>query len=266
MSLHMKSRITQPPVTETPVDDWRKDIALECLRLERAAAEDRQTETVARLAIELAKARAGRAQKNGRHIVPDVEEAVRLLAESEAARRTPRSVKQGEDLLPPHLESLSPTLRWHIAKRGEEPGSGGVVCPRVLCVKKSPPDTMLHIGFFRASKWHEVGKWEVLRNEGVFRKFIEDALASLPAKSQPAQAERSPWGDLVPLKKKPAPREKTPTVTAKDVDAVLQMGELDVEFFKELVKARESLGKTIRKGSADGEARPPRGKRKPSSA
>jgi len=263
MSLHMKSRITQPPVTETPVYDWRKDIALEHLRLERAAAEDRRTETVARLAIELARAKCGRPRKDGANIVPDVEEAVRLLAESEAARRTPRSVKQCEDLLAPHVESLSPTLRWHIAKRGEEPGSGGVVCPRVLCDESCPPDFKIHVGVFHGANWQEVAKWEVLRNEGVFRKFIE---AALLAKSKPAQAERSPWGDLVPLKKKPAPREKTPTASVKDIEDVLQMGELNVEFFKELVKARKSLGKTIRKGSADGEARPPRGKRKPSSA
>ncbi len=266
MSLHMKSRITQPPVTETPVYCWRKDIALEHLRLERAAAEDRRTETVARLAIDLARAKCGRPRKDGANIVPDVEEAVRLLAESEAARRTPRSVKQSEDLLAPHVESLSPTLRWHIAKRGEEPGSGGVVCPRVLCDESCPPDFKIHVGVFHGANWQEVAKWEVLRNEGVFRKFIEAALTSLLAKSKPSQAERSPWGDLVPLKKKPAPREKTPTASVKDIEDVLQMGELNVEFFKELVKARKSLGKTIRKGSADGEARPPRGKRKPSSA
>lgn len=262
----MKNRITQPPLTETPLDDWRRDIALERLRLERAAAEDRRTETVARLAIELARAKGGRPRKDGANIVPDVAGAVRLLGESEAARRTPARKEPAEDLLAPHLENLLPTLRWHIAKRGEEPGSGGVVSAGILCDEGRPPDFRIHVGFTKDSRWHEISKWEVLRNEGVFRKFIEDALTSLLAKSQPAQAERSPWGDLVPLKKKPAPREKTPTVTAKDVDAVLQMGELNAEFFKELVKARENLGKTIRKGSADGEARPPRGKRKPSSA
>ena len=243
MSLHMKSRITQPPVTETPVDDWRKDIALEHLRLERAAAEDRRTETVARLAIELVRAKGGRTK-----IVPDVAGAVRLLAESEAARRTPVRKEPAEDLLAPHLENSSPTLRWHIAKRGEEPGSGGVVSARILCDKGRPLDFKIHVGFTKDSRWHEIGKWEVLRNEGIFRQFIEAALTSLLAKTKVAQ------------------REKTPTVTAKDVDVVLQMGELNEEFFKELVKARESLGKTIRKGSADGEARPPRGKRKPSSA
>jgi hypothetical protein len=180
--------------------------------------------------------------------VPDVAGAVRLLGESEAARRTPARKEPAEDLLAPHLENLLPTLRWHIAKRGEEPGSGGVVSAGILCDEGRPPDFRIHVGFTKDLRWHEVSKWEVLRNEGIFRQFIEAALSSLLAKTTPAQ------------------RKKTPIVTAKDVDAVLQMGELNAEFFKELVKARENLGKTIRKGSADGEARPPRGKRKPSSA
>ena len=248
ISPHMKSRITEPPLTETPIDDWRRDIALERLRLERAAAEDRRTETVARLAIQLAMAKGGKPRKAGASIVPDVAGAVRLLAESEAARRTTVRKEPAEDLLAPHLENLSPTLRWHIARRGENPGSGGVVSAKILCKKGQPADFKIHVGFTKDSRWHEVGKWEVLRNEGIFRQFIEAALTSLLAKTTPAQ------------------RKKTPTVTAKDVDAVLQMGELNAEFFKELVKARENLGKTIRKGSADGEARPPRGKRKPSSA
>jgi hypothetical protein len=244
----MKSRIAPPPITETPAYDWRKDIALERLRLERAAAEDRRTETVARLAIELARAKGGKPRKAGASIVPDIAGAVRLLAESEAARRTPVRKEPAEDLLAPHLENLSPTLRWHIARRGEEPGSGGVVSARILCDEGQPPDFKIHVGFTKDSRWHEIAKWEVLRNEGIFRQFIKAALTSLLAKSKPAQ------------------REKTPTVSAKDIEDVLQLPELNTEFFKELVEARKSFGKASRKGSADGEARPPRGKRKGSPA
>ena len=242
----MKSRTAQTPINETPADNWRKDIEIERLRLERRAAEDRRTETVARLAIELARARAGRPGKNGGHIVPDVEGAVRLLAESESARLNPRSNNQGEDLLTPLLEDLSPSLRWHKAKRGEEPGSGGIVSASVLCDESQPPDFKIHVGFNQGSRWHEIGVWEVLRNERVFRQIIESALASLRAK------KKTPKG------------KKLPAVTSGDIEEVLRTEEIGAEFFKELVETRKSLGKAIPKGSASGEARPPRGKRKAS--
>jgi len=242
----MKSRTAQKPIHETPADDWRKDIELERLRLERAAAEDRRTETVARLAIELARAKAGRPSKNGGHIVPDVEGAIRLLAESASVRLNPPIKKHEDGLLTPLLEDIAPSLRWHKAKRGEEPGSGGIVSASVLCDESQPSDFKIHVGFNQGSRWHEIGVWKVLRNERVFRQIIESALTSLRA------IKKTPKG------------EKLPAVASGDIEEVLRTEEIGAEFFKELAEARKSLGKAIPKGSASGEARPPRGKRKAS--
>ena len=77
--------------------NWMRIIARDRLNLERQAAEDRRNETVARLAIELGRAKIGRPKKGaGAEIVPDVDAAARLLTDAAAARLRERERPQKE--------------------------------------------------------------------------------------------------------------------------------------------------------------------------
>jgi len=230
---------TAPP----PADDWQRNLELERFRLERSLAEDRRTEIVARLAIDLARARGGRPRKGGGSIIPDIEGAVRLLEEARTARQIEKT-KPPQEVFESGASSFldGESLRWHIAKRGAAPGSGGVVSAMVLCDKSRPPDFKIHVGFYRRGEWVAVHRWEVLRNTDLFRRIAEaayiDCLSKTPRR----------------------PKEKTPSVTASHIDEVLNLPELNLDFFKALVAARKELEKQRKSASAGGEPKVPRGK------
>jgi hypothetical protein len=195
----MKKAAPQNHPQETPAADWRREIELERLRLERAAAEDRKTELVARLAIELGRARPGRPAKEGTRIVPDVDGALRLLAEAREARlreRTGEGKSNIEDLERTLEEfgerdgSGTASLFWHDAKRHAVPGSGGKVSAAILCDVSKPSDFFIHAGFFNGETWSGIAKWEVLRDEEKFRNIIAAALGIL-AKNHKAKTGRT---------------------------------------------------------------------------
>ena len=240
--------------------DWMRIIARDRLNLERQAAEDRRTETVARLAIELGRAKIGRPKKGcGAEIVPDVDAAARLLTDAAAARfrELERPKKELEEwqafFWAKQEERWNPPLLWHEAKLGALPGSGGVLNCSVLCDATSGADRHLHVGRLHVeelpgigerSKWVRLGKWEVMRDAKRFRGIVLDALNIIWSK-----------------KSRMNPKEKMPIVTDTDISNVLKNERLSEMFFNALLQARKESSRLIDKGSAGDVAKPPRGKR-----
>ena len=165
------------------------------------------------------------------------------MEEARAARQIQKikSPQEGwESAVSSFLDEES--LRWHIAKRGTVPGSGGVVSAKVLCDESRPPDFKIHVGFYRRGEWVVVHKWEVLRNTDLFRRITEAACIDCLSKTP-----RRPKGE-------------TPSVTTSDIEEVLNLPELNLDFFKALVDARKRLESQRKSASAGDEPKVPRGK------
>ena len=249
-------------IKKTDAGDWREAIERERLSMEKIEAEFRKNETVARLAIELGRNGPGR---GGKKFTPDLDSAARMMTDAASARqrelerpdREPKEIV--EDLLNEFLNDRS--LKWHPAKKqgAKSPpqGSGGVVNCSVLCNPKAEPDVNIYIGEYRCSdfdggfiaessdelKWHPISKWQVLRDVERFRRICMDAV-------------KLQLCDEI----KRNPKLKLRTVTDADVSKILELSEISSEFFRALVAARENLPNPNGKGSAGGEAKPPRGK------
>jgi hypothetical protein len=234
---------------KTGDEEWRRAIEYERLRIERDAAEFRMNEAVARLAIDLGKNGPGR---GGKRFTPDVHAAARLLTDAALARdwergRTDREVQdQLTDWFNERELEENPPVLWHHARRGVVSGSGGVVSCAVLCCPGADADTRIHVGRLFRDRWERLGTWEVMRDEGKFRKIVLVALEKLMASKQ----------------KGSGPRENPKKISEDDISKVVQMGGILPEFFGALVSARRELGSGMNKGSAGGEVKPPRGKRK----
>ncbi|MCX6971192.1 MAG: hypothetical protein NTV93_13715 [Verrucomicrobia bacterium] len=240
--------------------DWMRIIARDRLNLERQAAEDRRNETVARLAIELGRAKIGRPKKGcAAEIVPDVNAAARLLTDAAAARRRERERPERElkdmavSLMKESDQRSNPPLLWHEAKRGAAEGSGGVLNCSVLFDAGAGADRHLHVGRFHVeelpsggdrSKWVQLGKWEVMRDAKRFRGLVLDALNII-------------WSNKMRMN----PKGKMPIVTDADVSKVLKNALLSEMFFRALLQSRKESAKLMDKGSAGEVANPPRGKR-----
>ena len=245
---------------KTTESNWMRIIARDRLNLERQAAEDRRNESVARLAIELGRAKVGRPKKGcGVEIVPDVDAAARLLTDAAAARARERERPERErdeyvsSLWQKVENRLSPPLRWHEAKYGTGKGSGGVLSCSALCDAPGSARRDICVGRFvveefsdgsERSKWEQIGKWEVVRDENRFRGLVKGALNVISSDETRRDS-----------------RAKMRIVTDADVSKIVEMGEMSEVFFCALVQTRREAAKPISKGAAGGEAKPPRGKK-----
>ncbi len=244
--------------TET---DWLRLFARDFLNLAKRAVENRRIEAVARLAIELGRAESGRPKKGSRpKVVPDVDSAARLLTDAHTAlhresERPQREVDERyQSLVMAYEEKTNPRLRWHDARRGVEPGSGGELNCNALCDPAAGAvRRKIYVGKFEIEelpdgserpKWRRLGKWEVVRDANRFRGFVRDALIFILSK----KSQSNPTG-------------KAKTVTDTYISKVIENGVISGSFFEALVKVHKNASRRMDKGSEGGNATPPRGKR-----